>query len=209
MTGLLRLAHAHRVARCAAAMGKRKGHGSRLYAVRLGRSVGVYDTWRACSKQVGRPAPVGRAAAGLAPLLRCATLRRSTRACHARPASQTVPGRRCWATRALNIKASKPRPRRSSIWRAARRSRPRPGAGTRPARRPRRQPGARGPRRRGAAQRATRPLLPRPARRPRPPPGAQSRLRAPAQPATPARSWSRAAATAWCARLPGGGGRAL
>jgi ribonuclease HI len=89
MTGLLRLAHAHRAARCAAAMGKRKGHGSRLYAVRLGRSVGVYDTWRACSKQVGRPAPVGRAAAGLAPLLRCATLRRSTRACLRAP---RVPG---------------------------------------------------------------------------------------------------------------------
>ncbi len=204
MIGLLRLAHAHRAVRCAAAMGKRKGRGSRLYAVRLGRSAGVYDTWEACSQQVGRLAPVGRAAAGLAPLLRCAALRRGAHARDARPASQTVPGRRCWATRALSSKASRPRPRRSSTWRAARRSRPRPGAGTRPVRRPRPQPGVRGPRGRGAARRATRPLLPRPARRPRPPPGAQGRAR----PATPARPWTRAAATAWCARPPGGSGRA-
>ena len=51
----LRLALLPRFACGVVAMGKRKAQ-SKVYAVRLGRKVGVFSSWEACSQQVGSSA---------------------------------------------------------------------------------------------------------------------------------------------------------
>jgi len=48
----LRLALLPRFACGVVAMGKRKAQ-SKVYAVRVGRRVGIFSSWEACSQQVG------------------------------------------------------------------------------------------------------------------------------------------------------------
>lgn len=54
ITGL-RLALLPRFACGVVAMGKRKAQ-SKVYAVRVGRKVGIFSSWEACSQQVGSSA---------------------------------------------------------------------------------------------------------------------------------------------------------